>query len=247
MRLYSLLWLERLWVYCIYWRMSKWERCKKQFPHWTTLTEPEQDHLSIFFEDHFAATDQGQRFLFVLFTDAVLWSAGPTHPWHYLDNNNQVSEELLTAKFLDKEYIDNLHPLRGTREYQGKEVKYSKYQNCWTYLNNGTVHIHRTSASESPESPTDDNTAWVEQLLEWAKTTITLAIQKLQTVSRPASPAIQASLLPTPPVSKGKAPAPPQARTPVARALTPKASTVANLLLYWSRREATVAWSWRWL
>jgi len=125
-----------------------------------------------------------------------------------LDDNDLVSEELLTAKFLDKEYIDNLHPLKGTGQYQGKEVKYFPQRNCWMYLNNRTVHIHSTSASETLESPTDDDTAQVEQLLERAKTTVTLAIQKLQTVSRPASPAIQASSLPTPPVSKGKAPAP---------------------------------------
>jgi len=188
--------------------MNNWEKCKKRFPNRTTLTEPEQDHLSIIFNDHFAATDQGQRFLFALFADSVLWSAGPDHPWRYLDDNNQVSEDLLTAPFLDKEHINNLHPLKGTGQYQGKEVKYSLQRNCWTYLNNRTVHIHSTSTSETPESPTDDDAARVEQLLERAETTITSAIQKLQTVSRPASPAIQASSLPTPPVSKGKAPAP---------------------------------------
>jgi len=144
-----------------------------------------------------------------------------------LDDNDQVSEDLLTAKFLDKEYIDNLHPLRGTGQYQGKEVKYSPQRNCWTYLNNRTVHFHGTSFSKTLESPTDDDTAWVEQLLERAETTVTLAIQKLQTVSQPASPAIQASMLPTPPMSKGKAPAPvlPQTRTPVACIPMPKAST----------------------
>ena len=159
-------------------------------------------------EDHFTATDQGQCFLFALLTDDPIWSVGPTHPWHYLEDNKLVSEELLMAKFLDKDYIDNLHPLKGTRKYQGKEVRYSPQRNCWMYLNNRTVHIHGTSASETPESPTDDNTTQVEQLLERAETTITLAIQKLQTISRPTSPAIQASSLPTPPMSKGKAPAP---------------------------------------
>jgi len=207
--------------------MNNWERCQKRFPNRTMLTEPEKHHLSIFFNDHFTATDQGQRFLFASITNFVLWSAGPTHPWRYLDDNKLVSEEFLTARFLDKEYIDNLHTLKGTGQYQGKEVKYSVERNCWTYLNNRTVHFHSTSASETPESPTDDDTARVEQLLARAETTVTSAIQKLQTVSRPASPAIQASSLPTPPVSKGKAPAPvpPRTRTPVARAPTPKAST----------------------
>src|SRR6266581_351125 len=187
--------------------MNEWEKCKKRFDNRTTLTEPEQNHVSIFFDDHFAATDQGQCFLFALFTDSVIWSAGPDHPWCYLNDNDEVSEELLTTKYFDKEYIDNLHPLRGTGQYQGKEVKYSTQRNCWTYLNNRTVHFHGTSTSKTPESPTDDDTARVEQLLERAETTVTSAIQKLQTVSQPTSLAIQASMLPTPPVSKGKAPA----------------------------------------
>ena len=207
--------------------MNNWEKCKKRFPNRTTLTEPEKDHLSIFFDDHFAATDQGQRFLFALFKDEIFWSAGPSHPWRYLDDNIEVTEATLTAPFLDVEHIDNLNPLRGTGTYQGKEVRYSPNKNLWTYLNNRTVHFHGTSASESPQSPADDDTAWVEQLLERAETTVTSAIQKLQTVSQTASPAVQTSSLPTPPVSKGKAPAPipPRTRTPVARAPTPKAST----------------------
>jgi len=207
--------------------MNDWDKCKKRFPNRTTLTTEERNHLSIFFEDHFAATDHGQRFLFALFTDFILWSAGPTHPWRYLDDNEEISEELLTAKYLDKEYIDNLNTLQGTGQYQGKEVKYSSQRNCWTYLNNRTVHIHGTSTSETPESQADDDTARVEQLLERAETTVTSAIQKLQTVSRPASPAVQVSSLPTPPVSKGKAPAPnpPRPRTPITHTPAPKAST----------------------
>jgi len=171
--------------------------------------------------------------------DTPIWSTGPTHPWHYLDDNDQLSDEVLTAKFLDKEYIDNLQPLKGTGQYQGKEVKYSKDQNCWIYLNNQTVHIHGTSTSETPESLADDNTAQVKELLERMETTITAAIQKLQVSSQPASLAVQArtlprstqvtqaSPLPTPPVLKGKAPAPipPRARTPTSHPLAPKAST----------------------
>jgi len=197
--------------------MSDWKQCKLRFPNRTTINDTERDHLSIFFEDYFGATDKGQRFLFAIFGDILLWSAGPNHLWHYLDDNDQISEELLTAKFFDKKYIDNLHPLRGTGQYEGKEVKYSAKRNCWTYLNNRTVHFHRTSASEIPDSPADDDTAHIEEILERIETTVSSAIQKLQAISRPASPAIQAwtyprttqaSSLPTPPVSKGKQPTP---------------------------------------
>jgi len=148
------------------------------------------------------------------------------HPWRHLDDNSTATDEVLTARFLDKEYINNLHPLKGTGQYQGKEVKFSPARYCWIYLNNRTVHFHSTSASETPESPTDDNTARVKEILERTETTVASAIQKLQTISRSASPAVQASTsrthptqtssLPTPPVSKGKqpAPVPPRTRTP---------------------------------
>jgi len=139
--------------------MNEWEKCKKQFPHRTTLTTEERDHLSITFSDHFAATDQGQRFLFGNSNNDIFWSTGPSHPWRNLEDNELVSEERLTAQFLDKEYIDNLHPLRGTGQYQGKEVKYNLQKNLWVYLNNRTVHFHGTSASETPADSEDDDTA----------------------------------------------------------------------------------------
>jgi len=216
--------------------MNDWEKCQKRFPHRTSLTTEEKAHLSIFFTDHFVTTDQGQCFLFAYFEEIVLWSAGPKHLWRYLEDNEQISEDLLTAKYLNKEYITNLQILKGTGQYEGKEVQYSTTRNCWTYLNNQTVHFHGTSASETPDSPTDDNTARVEEILERTDTIVSSAIQKLQAISRPASPAIQASTqprptqkssLPTPPVSKGKqpAPVPPRTRTPTSRSSAPKAST----------------------
>jgi len=172
--------------------MNEWERCKKRFPFRATITEPECEHLSIAFDDHFVATEKGQRFIFAKLGETPLWSAGPTHPWRDLDDNELATDEFLTAKFLDKEYIDNLHTLKGTGTYQGKDIKYSIPQNCWVYLNNRTVHFHSTSASETPESPTDDDTARVEEILERTETTVSSAIQKLQAISRPASPTIRA-------------------------------------------------------
>jgi len=176
--------------------MNKWEKCQKRFPHRTSLTAEETNYISIFFTDHFAATKKGQRFLFAYFEEIVIWSAGPTYPWRYLEDNEPISEELLTAKYLDKEYITDLQPLRGTGQYEGKEVQYSTKRNCWTYLNNRTVHFHGTSASETPDSPVDDDTARVEEILERTDTIVSSAIQKLQTISRPASPAIRAGTHP---------------------------------------------------
>src|SRR6266581_1681710 len=160
--------------------MSKWEKCQLQFPAHFTLNDVEKDHLSILFEDYFGATETRQRFLFALLGTEILWSTGPSHPWQHLDDNSQVTDEVLTARFLNKEYIDNLHSLKGTGTYQGKDIKYSANRYCWTYLNNRTVHFHSSSASETPDSPTDDNTARVEEILERTETTVSSAIQKLQ-------------------------------------------------------------------
>jgi len=150
--------------------MSEWENCKKRFPFRTTITELERENLSIAFDDYFIATEQGQRFLFANLEGLPIWSAGPTHPWRDLDDNEPISDELLTAKFLNKEYIDDLHKLKGTGTYQGKDVKYSLTRSCWIYLNNRTVHFHGTSASATPDSPDDDDTARVEEILERTET-----------------------------------------------------------------------------
>jgi len=139
--------------------MSKWEKCQLRFPSHFTLNDSEQNHLSILFKDYFGATETGQRFLFTQLGEDILWSTGPSHPWRYLDDNSQVTDKVLTARFLNKEYINNLQILKGTGTYQGKEVKYSTKQFGWVYLNNRTVHFHGTSTSETPDSPTDDNTA----------------------------------------------------------------------------------------
>src|SRR6266581_2789877 len=218
--------------------MNEWEKCQKRFPYQTTLTESEKEHIPIAFSDHFRATDQGQRFIFGLLIDDIFWSAGPGHPWRYLEDNELIGTELFTAGFLDKEYIDHLDPIKGTRQYQGKEVRYSIQRNCWIYLNNRTVHFHGTSASETPADSEDDDTARVQEILERTETTVSTAIQKLQGISRPASPTIRAgtshttapvqtSSLPTPPVSKGKQPAsiPPRTRTPTFRSSASKTST----------------------
>ena len=164
--------------------MNEWEKCQKRFPHRTTLTESEKEHIPIAFNDHFAATDQGQRFLFGLLTDDIFWSAGPTHPWRYLEDNELVGIEVFSAGFLDKENVDNLDPLKGTGQYQGKEVQYSIKQNIWVYLNNRTAHFHGTSTSETPAADSeDDDTARVQEILESTETTVSTAIQKLRAIS----------------------------------------------------------------
>ena len=80
--------------------MNNWEKCKKRFPQRTQITNPEKEHLPITLDDFFAATEQGQRFLFGHISDTILWTAGPSHPWRELDDNEEVLNELLTAKFL---------------------------------------------------------------------------------------------------------------------------------------------------
>ena len=163
--------------------MNEWEKCQLRFPAHFTLNKSEKDHLSILFGDYFGATETGQRFLFAQLGEEILWSAGPSHLQRHLDDNSQVTNKVLTARFLNKEYIDNLHTLKGTGTYQGKDVKYLTNRYCWTYLNNRTVHFHGSNALETPDSPADDDMARVEEILERTETTVSSAIQKLQAIS----------------------------------------------------------------
>jgi len=101
---------------------------------------------------------------------------------------------------------------------------------------NSTLNSEEEASEDSSDESSqkldpDKDTAQVEDLLRQAETTVTLTIQKLSsqagTPEPTNSPLPKASLLPgksklsttevsqtaTPPISKGKAPAPPPART----------------------------------
>ena len=206
--------------------MSNWEEVQNQYPTKHQLTQAEKDHLYTNFKDSFAAYNQGKHFLFAWWSTKVLWSQGPGLPWNDFEDNKVIHESILKYAYTCVNDVEQLNVRKRTGSYRGKEIKWNPVSFNWVYLNNRTVHFDNSTVSDTPE---DDDTARVEDLLQRTETTISSAIQKLasqshpstpaQQLSRPGTPAQQTSMLhrstvfasaqqpsqvPTPPVSKGK-------------------------------------------
>src|SRR3979490_3303428 len=236
--------------------MNQWEKCKSRFATKFLLTTEEQEHVPVVYYDAFAANDKGNRVLFGAFSTFATYSNGPGHSWRYLDNREQVTAQVLGVLYSNKDHIEEFDAFQGTRLYRDRFIRWNRTENKWIYLNNRTVHFESPSSSDAeeptktasegsdedqseeeieeiiPKDTDEDDTARVESLLQRAESTVTLAIQKLQTrpsTPRPRTPRSQTSpfpsssrlppdettQIPTPPVSKGKqrAPAPPTPRT----------------------------------
>src|SRR5260221_2927949 len=183
--------------------MSSWDEHITRYPTKLSLTSEELDHLSVLFEDHFAANVDGHRILFARWGTDSLYSQGRAHSWRSLDDNTPVYPEILQKAFPNEEHLQRIDVYKGTGTYQGKEIKWDKNHIQWSYLNNRMVHFNNSSTSSvsSPESPAeDDDTARVEEILQRTETTVTSAIQKLRTPSNPSSH-------PGTPLSRPKTPA----------------------------------------
>src|SRR5260221_13630628 len=222
--------------------MSSWDEHLTRYPTKLILTQAEEDHLCVLFEESFAANVDGHRVLFARWGTDSLYSQGVGRSWRSLDDDSIFYPEILRKGFPNEEHLQRIDIYRGTGTYQGKEIKWDKNRFQWSYLNNRTVHFNNSATSSvehsSPDSPAEDDTARVEEILQRTETTVASAIQKLKTPSNPPSrpgtpsscpktPAGPSSLqtssvsrttqststaqptgsLPTPPVSKGKAPA----------------------------------------
>src|SRR5712691_8762227 len=222
--------------------MSSWDEHIARYPTKLILTQQEKDHLSAIFDESFAANVEGQRIIFARWGTDSLYSQGVGRSWRSLDDDSIFYPEIIRKGFPNEEFLERINIYRGTGIYQGKEIKWDKNRFQWSYLNNRTVHFNNSATSSaehsSPDSPAEDDTARVEEILQRTETTVTSAIQKLKTPSnppsrpgtpssRPKTPAGPSSLqtssvsgrtqststaqptglLPTPPVSKGKAPA----------------------------------------
>src|SRR5258707_2500329 len=221
--------------------MSSWNEHIARYPTKLILTQPEKDHLSVLFDESFAANIDGHRVLFACWGTDSLYSQGIGRSWRSLDDNSIFYPEIIRKGFPHEELLEKIDIYKGTGIYQRKEIKWDKNRFQWSYLNNRTVHFNNSATSSaehsSPDSPAEDDTARVEEILQRTETTVTSAIQKLKAPSnppsrpgtpssRPKTPAGPSSLqtssvlrttqststarptgsLPTPPVSKGKAP-----------------------------------------
>jgi len=169
-----------------------------------------------------------------------VWSIPPNKVWTDYNSNKEISLETLTNLVPYFHQVTDFDLYMGKVKYNNKDVIWTPIHQ-WKYRNYRTVHFNETptegtnsklsSKEGSNKLNLDEDTAQVEDLLRQAETTVTSAIQKLSsragTPEPTNSPLPKASLLlgksklsttevsqtATPPVSKGKAPAPPPTRT----------------------------------
>jgi len=226
--------------------MSHWELTYNQYPTKLAPTTEDAHNIPIIFPNWFITHNKGDRVRFTQFGDKAVWNVNPNSPWIYLQTNLAVPQETLEAALPYYNQLTDLDIYTGLANHNGKIVTWHQPTQTWKYHNNRIVHFNQTptkgtnsalnseeetsEASSDEKSDPDEDTAQVENLLRQAKTTVTLAIQKLSsqagTPDPTDSPLPKASLLlgksklstaevsqtATPPVSKGKTPAPPPPR-----------------------------------
>jgi hypothetical protein len=163
--------------------------------------------------------------LFALFNNQVV--SKQHNSWTYMSTGDKVTKDDIVGWFPQNEQVEDLNFFTGTAKFDDKSIYLSLSTHTWKYLNNRTVHFNGSQVSEEENpntsesrSNSEDNTAKVNKLLQSAEEAITSAAEKL--ASLPSTPQLQTSSLsqisrshspeqqvPTPPISKGKQPAPP--------------------------------------
>jgi len=169
-----------------------------------------------------------------------MWNVPPSKSWTDYQTNKEITLETLTDLVLYFHQVTDFDLYMGKAKFNNKDIIWTPIHQ-WKYHNNRTVHFNETltegtnselSANEgSNKSNPDKDTAQVKDLLRQAETTIMSAIWKLSsragTLEPTDSPLPKASPLlgksklsttevsqtATPPILKGKAPAPPPTRT----------------------------------
>src|SRR5712691_3816253 len=186
--------------------MSSWDEHIARYPTKLILTQAEKDHLSALFNESFAANVDGRRILFARWGTDSLYSQGVGQSWRSLDDDSIFYPEIIRKGFPNEEFLERIDIYKGTGTYQRKEIKWDKNRFQWSYLNNRTVHFNNSATSSaehsSPDSPAEDDTARVKEILQRTETTVTSAIQKLKAPSNPPS-------RPGTPLSRPKTPAGP--------------------------------------
>jgi len=220
--------------------MIFWEKVLLKYPTKLKATKEDAKNLPIVFSKWFVANDQGEKVIFAQLLDDCVWNILPSKSWTDYQTNKEIALETLTNLVLYFHQVTNFDLYTGKAKFNNKDVIWTPIHQ-WKYHNNRTVHFNETptkgtnselSSNESSDKLNpDEDTAQVKDLLRQAETTVTSAIQKLssqaETPDPTDSPLPKASLLlgksklsttevsqtATPPISKGKAPAPPPTRT----------------------------------
>jgi len=220
--------------------MIFWEKVLIKYPTKLQATEEDAEYLPIVFRKWFIAYDQGEKVIFARLHDECMWNVLPSKSWTDYQTNKNIALETLTDLVPYLHQVTDFDLYIGKAKFNNKDVIWTPIHQ-WKYHNNRIVHFNETptkgtnsklSSNEgSNKSNLDEDTAQVEDLLRQAETTVTSAIQKLSsragTPDPTDSPLHKASPLPgksklsttevsqtaTPPISKGKIPAPPPTRT----------------------------------
>lgn len=230
--------------------MNDWEDLKADYPTRLSPTTREQDHCYASFTDWFVTLYQTERVIFALWDNRIFYSHGHGRSWRSNNDSKVIDPKEFIASFPHQDKLTNLDPHKGTALFDGKQLKWNKKGQHWTYNNNFSVDFDKethSSADYTPEPEEDNDTAKVAELLQRTEHTVTAATEKLQQLRQPASrsdsparrltsretspfhtrtksPAQEPSQTATPPVSKGKGKQP--ASVP-SRVRTPVPSTIA--------------------
>jgi len=218
--------------------MIFWEKVLTKYPTKLQATKEDAKNLPIVFHKWFVAYNQGERVIFAQLHDNCVWNIPPSKTWTDFNSNKDISLETLTNLVPYFHQVTDFDLYTGKAKFNNKDMIWTPIHQ-WKYRNNRTVHFNETPTKEtnselsesSNKSNLDEDTAQVKDLLRQAETTVMSAIQKLS--SRAGTPDLTDSPLPkaslllgksklsttevsqtaTPPISKGKAPAPPPTRT----------------------------------
>jgi hypothetical protein len=220
--------------------MSNWEKYVKTYPTKLQATTQELDYIPILFEHSFVAHSTGTRTIFASYGGSTVWTQGKPNPWHFLQGNNEVIEAELTSTLPHVEELEYIDIYQGTTQYNGKDIRWNTTLKEWRYYNYRKVHFGSSSTSQEPsekdpESDSDSNsnddndTERVDLILTETTELASRILHNLtshpstpRTISAPlpgsfSPPTPETSQVSTPPISKGKQPAPLPPRT-----LTPR-------------------------
>ncbi len=141
--------------------MSTWDEHISRYPTKLRLTPEEINHLSVLFDKNFAANVDGHRVLFARWGLQSLYSQGVGCLWRSLDDNSILYPELIQAEFPNEKLLQTINLFKGTGTFQGKDIKWDKNRDQWSYLNNRTVHFNNSATSSAshslPESPAEED------------------------------------------------------------------------------------------
>jgi hypothetical protein len=172
--------------------MSHWELVQQQYPTKLDLTEQETCHLAYMTKESFAANIKGEWILFAKFGNEAIYSQGVGHTWKFEEDREIVNKAHFKATFVDYRLVDNLNYLTRIAEFRGKEIKYNKRNNRWVYLNNHPVNFHTPSERNTPA---EEDTVQVKELLETTERTIVATTQKLSLGWPSCPPTLQTGLV----------------------------------------------------